>query len=138
MFHCFLHPSVCDVCLVRCGRDCARECAGVIHSDALPNHCTPTKRKTQFTKPVVDTDFPPECTLRRCAIVIRIRSIMSVFLVEHQYLRICLCDDVAPMSHQRWHLDPFQACLSTILLSDVLFFLTWVHVESSLVHRHFP
>ena len=29
----------------------ARKYAGVIHSDVLPNHCPPTNRKAQFTKP---------------------------------------------------------------------------------------
>ena len=90
------------------------------------------EQKGAITKPVVDTDFLPERTLRRCVIVIRIQSLMSVFLIKHQYLRIRLCDDVAPMSHQRLHLDPFHASRSAIVLSDV-----FSHLGCMLSHHRF-
>ena len=61
----------------------------------------------------------------------------DVYLNKHQYLRIPICDDAAPLSHQRWHLGPFQACLSAIvLLLCLMLFSLGMHVESSPIYRH--
>ena len=108
VFHCFLHPFVCIVCLVR--RGCDRH----LHEQVfVPPGSTQASFTATFCRTTVHqrserrnsrnqlwhTDFRPECTPRRC-VMIRIQSLMSVFLIKHQYLRIRKCD-MAPLSHQR-------------------------------------
>ena len=64
---------------------CRQEYADVIHSDVLPNHCPPTKRKAQFTKPVTTCcrrrhkDILPSAHCSRCR---RLDSTMRAVLLS--------------------------------------------------------